>query len=539
VAVQTRTARWRLENRITRRQLELCGPTLVAAALAITYVIVAPPSLDLAAHLFRAQLFREQGFSIWDNLWYSGHDLLPYSVLFGAASAALTPQLAGAIAAVLTAALFTALARTHLGSRALAGTLLFGAFTAVDLYTGRLDFAFGLAPAMAAVLALDRGHWLVASLLAVLAALCAPLTALFTAFIAAGYGVAAVTATRRPAVVLPAIAVAAGALIPVVAVAVAFSEGGTEPFDLTALIPVLAIAIVGWACAPREMRALRACLAVYAVALVAAYLIASPVGSNVARLGTLLAAPVACAVLWGRRPRLLAAVIAPLLYIGVQAPIRDVAAASGQASTTAAYYRPLLSWLARQGGPPFRIEIPLTALHWESYRVALHVPLARGWERQLDIRDNPIFYRRGALTAASYRTWLQTNAVRFVAVSDAVPDSSARAETALVDRGLPYLALVHRTAHWRVYAVRDATPIAQGPARLIAMGTDGLTLDARRAGTVLLHVHWSPYWALSGGPGCVAPAGPITRVTVRRAGAVRLGMRFALGRIGASSPRCN
>ena len=36
-------------------------PTLVAGAFAAAYVIVSPPSLDLAAHLFRAQLFRDRG----------------------------------------------------------------------------------------------------------------------------------------------------------------------------------------------------------------------------------------------------------------------------------------------------------------------------------------------------------------------------------------------------------------------------------------------------------------------------------------------
>ena len=50
---------------------------------------------------------------------------------------------------------------------------------------------------------------------------------------------------------------------------------------------------------------------------------------------------------------------------------------------------------------PFRIEIPFTRFHWETYVVAPRYPLARGWERQLDIKDNPLFYS-GPLTAATY-----------------------------------------------------------------------------------------------------------------------------------------
>ena len=42
-------------------------PTAVAAGFALVYVIVSPPSLDLAAHLFRAKLFNEEGFGLWDN----------------------------------------------------------------------------------------------------------------------------------------------------------------------------------------------------------------------------------------------------------------------------------------------------------------------------------------------------------------------------------------------------------------------------------------------------------------------------------------
>ncbi|MGI8507566.1 MAG: hypothetical protein ACR2MK_12355, partial [Solirubrobacteraceae bacterium] len=82
----------------SRERLERLAPTLVAAAFAAAYVLVSPLSLDLAAHLFRAQLFRFEGFGIWNNWWYSGHHIFGYCVLFPAISATLTPQLAGGIA---------------------------------------------------------------------------------------------------------------------------------------------------------------------------------------------------------------------------------------------------------------------------------------------------------------------------------------------------------------------------------------------------------------------------------------------------------
>ena len=516
------------------------APVLTAGLLAAVYVIVSPPTQDLAAHLFRAQLFAQQGFGLWNDYWYGGHHVLGYSVLFPSASALLTPQLAAALAAIATAAVFEPLARRHFGERAWLGAALFGAATAVNLYTGRLPLAFGALPALAAIAALDRGHPASAAGLAFLSALCSPVAALFAALAAAGYALAGALRGERIAAALPGAAVAAAALAPVALLAIAFPEGGTEPFGVATLAPVLVVCAVTIVAAPRAAPALRAGAALYALATVILFVIPSPIGSNVARLGTLLAAPLAALIWWPRRAVLLALAAPALLYMGWQAPVRDVAALAGDPSTTTAYYQPLLRFLGAQPGGrtrQFRLEIPFTNSHWEADRVATRVPLARGWERQLDVADNPVFYN-GRLNAATYERWLHRNAVRYVALPDARLDYSARAEGALIRRGLPYLRPVMRSAHWRVFAVADPTPIAQGAATLTAMGPDWITLEARRPGTVTLHVHFTPYWALVTGAGCVAPAGDLTRVTVRRAGPVRLGVRFALSRVGARSPRC-
>ena len=73
-------------------------------------------------------------------------------------------------------------------------------------------------------------------------------------------------------------------------------------------------------------------------------------------------------------------------------PVRDVTRSAGDPSAAAGYYQPLLAFLSRQPGPPFRIEIPFTGFHWEAYAVAPRFPRARGWERQLDIKDNHLFF---------------------------------------------------------------------------------------------------------------------------------------------------
>ncbi|MFL5863286.1 MAG: hypothetical protein ACJ780_21350 [Solirubrobacteraceae bacterium] len=516
------------------------APVLTAALLAAVYVIASPPSQDLAAHLFRAHLFDQQGFAVWNDYWYGGHHVLGYSVLFPPVSALLTPQLAAALAATATAAVFEPLARRHFGERAWVGATLFGAATAINLYTGRLPLAFGALPALGAVAALDTGATATACAAACLAALCSPVAALFAALAAAGCALAAGLTHRRLTPALPGAAVAAAALIPVTLLAIAFPEGGTEPFGLATLLPVLALCGAARLAAPRRATALRAGVAVYGLATLAVFAIPSPIGSNIARLGTLLAAPLAALLWWPRRRRLLTIAIAPLLYVGWQAPVRDVAAVAGDPATSAAYYRPLLRYLSAQPGArqgQFRVEIPFTKSHWEADQVATRFPLARGWERQLDVADNPIFYD-GRLTASTYDRWLHRNAVRFVALPDAALDYSARAEAALIASAPSYLRLVMHSAHWRLYAVVAPTPIAQGVARLTAMGPDWLTLRARRSGTVTLHVRFSPYWAVTVGAGCVAPDGADVRLTLRHAGGVRLQTRFSPARVGARRARC-
>ena len=501
------------------------APTLAAGILATVYVIVSPPSLDLAAHLFRAKLFRSEGFGIWDNWWYAGHNVPGYSVLFPPLAAATSPQFIAALSAVATAAVFESLVWRRFGPDAWLGALWFGLATAVDLFTGRLTFAFGLLPAVACTLALQRGVPRLAVALAFLTALASPVAALFAALAGAAYAVDRYIAERRLGAVIPGILVAGGALVPVGLLAIAFPEGGSEPFGFMTLWPIPLIAVVILLVFPRRDRTLRAGAVLYVLGCLAAFAVPSPVGSNAARLAPMVAGPVLALGLWPRRKLLLLVLAIPLLYIQWQAPVRDVTTAAGDPSASATYWQPVLGFLARQGGPPFRTEIPFTQFHFEVYEVAPRFSLARGWERQFDIADNAIFYN-GTLSASTYEAWLHRMAVRFVAVSDAPLDYSAIKEKALIDKGLPYLRRVMRSRHWRVYAVQDATPIVTGAAVLERLGPNWLSLRATRAGTAVVRVRFSPYWALT--RGCVAPDGDFTRLTLPRAGPVRMSIRSRL-----------
>jgi hypothetical protein len=513
------------------------APTLAAALIAAAYLIFAPRSEDLAAHLLRAKLFATEGFGLWNNWWYGGHNVAGYSVLFPPLAALLTPQVVAAVSAPVSASLFESLAYRRFGEDAWLGALWFGVATGVNLFTGRLTFALGLVPALGTALALQRRQPGAAVACAGITALASPVDALFAALVGGAQALGAFQKERTLKPALPGLAVIVAAALPVLALATAFPEGGKEPFAFSALWPIVLISIAFLLVLPRGDEALRAGVALYVLGCVASFAVPSPVGSNVTRLGPLFPGPL-LALLWGRRrPLALIAAALALLCLQWQAPVRDLRTADDNREVTTAYFQPIMTYLSRQPAPPFRIEIPFTLFHWEAYVVAPEFPLARGWERQLDTRDNRLFYD-GKLTAARYDAWLHQMGVRYVAVADAELDYSAKREVQLIDRGLPYLHLVLKSRHWKLYAVDHPTPLVQGAATLQGLGPNWMQLRAQHTGTAMIRVRWSPYWALTYGSGCVSPAGGFTQLKTTRPGPVHIAMRFSLTRIAATSPRC-
>jgi hypothetical protein len=491
-----------------------------AAAGALAWLLVAPDARDLAAHAYRAALFGREGFALWDGGWYAGHHLPGYSVLFPPLAWTLGLRPAGALAVIAAAAGFGALAARHLPPRpALVASAWFGIASLTLLLSGRLAFAAGLAAGFATLLTRRR----FAPVLAVLTALLSPVAAIFLALAAA--------ARRAPWV-------AVAALVPVAVLAVLFPEGGTEPFAFSAFWPCVAVAVGALVLLPHEARVLRTGVALYGVLCVVLFAVPTPVGGNAARLGALVAGPLAAAALLPGRARVLAAVALPLAAWPWLAAVRDVADASGDPSTERAYFAPLLMRIERAPGPPGRLEIPLTANHQEAARVAPRIPLARGWERQLDRKVNRLFYV-GPLTPARYRRWLTRMGIEWVALSDVALDASARAEARLLRAGaVPGLREQPRAGHWRLWRAAPPDATVPGPARLLAGGADTLLLDVPRPKRpVLVRVRWTPYWRTR--EGCASRSrGGRLRVRATRAGHVRLVTSFSLRRVGARSERC-
>ena len=129
----------------------------------------------------------------------------------------------------------------------------------------------------------------------------------------------------------------------------------------------------------------------------------------------------------------------------------------------------------------------------------------------------------GDLGVRAYKDWLQRLAVRFVVLTDAPPDYSARAEAALVRSGRAHLRPVFRTPHVKVFEVPDARPLVTGagPARVLRLTESRVVVALSRPGRYRIAVRYSPYWATSAG--CLTHGRDgMLRLAAPRGGTVRL-----------------
>jgi hypothetical protein len=508
----------------------------LSAALAAAMLAWNPQVGDLAAQVFRTELFERGGLAIWNGSWYGGHYTLTYSFLFPPLAALLGPQAVGALSVISSSYLFDRLVRDRWGEAARWATLWFAAGVVTLLADGQLTFALGVAFGLASLRAMQVGRGWTATAAAACCALSSPVAAAFLA------GVVAVAALERGRPVNRAAAwVASIALGLVLIPNLAFPEPGQFPFSFSSYIAIplwCGSALYITRGLREEERQLRWVLMAYLLAATAVWLAPNPMGGNAVRLGALFGGPVLAAVVLARRPRVsvwfLALFMAGGLYWQVTASVSQIARSVGDPSTAPAYFDPVARWLHEHGGPGTRVEVPPTANHWESAYLAPRVELARGWLRQLDTtRDNP-FYGDDPLTAAAYSSWLRDNAIRFVALPDAPLDYSSEAERRLILRDPPYLALRWATPDWRVYAVRNPEPLVEpigaATARVRSIGEQSFALDVSNPGQFLVRVNFTQYWSIARGEGCLMRHGNWTLVRADRPGLFRVSADFSLSR---------
>jgi hypothetical protein len=514
----------------------------LSSALGLLMIAWSPPVGDLAAQVFRTELFQRAGLAIWNGSWYGGHYTLTYSVLFPPLAALLGPQLVGMLSVVSSSYLFDRLVRDHWGEKARWATLWFGAGVVTLLADGQLTFALGVALALAALRCLQLGRAELAILAAGACALASPVAAAFLA------GIVLVGAPQRGRPLSrTALAVGALALALTVAPNLAFPEPGHFPFVFSSYVAIpawCAAALLLTQGASAEERQLRRVVVGYALAATLIWLVPNALGGNAVRLGALFGGPVLAAVMLSRRPRptvptwlfglLLAATMIGSLYWQVTASVSQIARSVGDPSTARAYFDPATRWLRAHGAKGTRIEVPPTENHWEAAYLAPRFELARGWLRQLDTTRDDVFYDRGELTDRTYSAWLRANAISYVALPDAHLDYSSREERRLILADPRYLALRFRSPHWRIYEVRDpkplVAPIDPARARTLWVGRQGFALDVSRPGEFLVRVNFTPYWSIDRGSGCILRRGDWTVARASHSGVFRVSADFSLGR---------
>jgi hypothetical protein len=540
----------------------------LSSLLALAMLAWNPQVGDLAAQVFRAELFQHAGLSIWNGSWYGGHYTLTYSFLFPPLASLLGVQLLGAISVVSSSYLFDRLVRDRWGEQARWATLWFAAGVVTLLADGQLTFALGVAFGLTSLrcLQLDRNNLALAA--AAACALSSPVAAVFLAgvlFTAAwranvdlsrlsrgwrGWGGAenggeaparrplpSRDRTRGPALWAASIALAL-TLIP----NLAFPESGQFPFAFSSFVAIplwCGSALYVTRGLGEEERDLRLAIAAYLVVSIFIWLVPNPMGGNAVRLGALFGGPVLAAVVLARRPQVsvwfLALFMAGGLYWQVTASVSQIVRSVGDPATSRSYFEPVAGWLSAHGGPSVRVEVPPTANHWESAYLATQFELARGWLRQLDTTRDDIFYRdEGRLTEAAYHHWLRRNAISYVALPDAQLDYSSVAERRLILSEPSFLEPRWSSDHWRIYAVRNpeplVEPLAGAAAQTLWVGRQGFGLNVTRPGDFLVRVNFTPYWSIDRGAGCLLRHGDWTVARASHPGVLRVSADFSLGR---------
>jgi hypothetical protein len=367
---------------------------------------------------------------------------------------------------------------------------------------------------------------------------------LLLTLVLAGFGVA--RWRERSALLAPALILAGFGAVEVVLWRL--FPGGRYPFSLpelaAAVIFCVGCAALTWRV--ERARSLRWVFVVYLGACLGAYVIPSALGENVARL-RYAAVPVAVLLLSLRRWRPLPVCLGALALAiswNVTPIVSQYVKGLGDPASSAAYWHPAISYLRAHLTPAYRVEAVDTVGHWPAvYLAEAQIPLARGDFRQDDFPQNKLLY--DDLGRAAYLGWLRSLGVRYVVLTDAPADYSARGEASLLRSGLSGLQRVYRGANFTVFSVPRPQPLLTGPGlpRVLRMSGSSVRIRLSTPGVYRLAVRYSPYWHAEGA--CLSRgADGMTTIAAGQPGSLELNFRISAGSalatvVGRSSSACD
>ncbi|MGA2756951.1 MAG: hypothetical protein ABSF58_06330, partial [Solirubrobacteraceae bacterium] len=271
---------------------------LLAAGLALLAILTGAQGVDLAAATYRVEMFARSGLTLWDSGWYGGHWTFDYSVLF-APIGWLTgiPLMEIACVAIATWA-FDRLAVGRFGRAGRAGAIVFAVGTVAQVAIGQEPYLLGETLALVALLAACNRLWPLAVALGAASSLASPLAGAFLALAAVAWLVGSWPRRRFAAGTL-----ALAAVVPLLALELLFPGLGTMPFPFISFLAIsLGLAMLGIVVARRD-RTVAIGVALYALAVIGAYVVPSAVGNNVTRLGVSFGVALVVMLAWGQRRR--------------------------------------------------------------------------------------------------------------------------------------------------------------------------------------------------------------------------------------------
>lgn len=511
-----------------RHRVPLLATLPTLPLYAVWWLFLATGGGDLAAQEAWAQFAARHGASAYNLFWYGGMHPANYSVISPYLMAVLGVRTV-TVASGLTASWLAAVLIVRAGVRRPVGpALLASGALWCDVASGRTTFALGVAFALAGCVLLTR-QWrpVPAAACAALATMASPVAGLFLAMVGAGFLLVRDWGRALVLLVPPFVVVAVTTLL--------FPFHGEQLMPSDRIWQPVLLGLAVTVLAPPGWRVARWSGVVYAAATVLAYLLPSPVGTNVERFAELFAPAALLAVLLTaprlqvlRRTLLIAALVFSVVWVGRKTvdDLRVSTAVPAWAADTDGVVRALEGL----GADRTRVEVVPARDHREATALAPYVNMARGWNRQLDVERGRLFYD-GTFSAATYRGWLDHWAVGFVVLPLGRPDGPAEDEARLVrDHRPDWLQPVWQDAHWSVYRVTRATPLVSGGASVVSSDGAETVVRVPRRGSVTVRVVYSPWLRTDGG--CLGRAGEWTRLTVPAGGTYRLSSSYRLPRQG-------
>lgn len=487
--------------------------TLAVAATMLLMEWGGVPGWDDAAHAYKVFLLRTGESLYWDNLWYGGgYGAITYGFVFYW----LAQYVSGAVIVVLCAG--TLPLSWYVCQRDLWGSddvwPAWAFVLVVVLYQahGQDPFLLALSLTMAGLALLARRHPVWAALPVSIGVFANPMGLVVAVPFLLTDVITRPETRRRYVWFAAALAPAVGVRL---ALGAAFSEPGAYLNETSQLLVFLGFALFGIALAgvnavhPR--RPFVVLFLTYAAFCVVSFVTpGSPLGNNIGRFFMVFGLPLLIMLRHTRLRRPFRYGELAIIPIALFAVLQFGTAAahftnrSERAQTTRAYFAPALTVAAAHRDPDFRVHVVALRRHWEAlYFPEAGYPITRGWYRQADAIHNGLFYT--PYDAAEYVAWLRKMGVEYVFLPTQGPlDPWSRREARLLATS-PAFESVEQTGAWRIYRLRDPSPLLVGldggSGTVDSVGHRSVRFTVDAPGEYLLKFTWSPYWRLEGGPG--------------------------------------